>query len=339
MLFVFQTCYPRKHLLKITTVSKISIPQQHIVDVEGLQEVLSKLIDLPDGDGELCHVGSIEDFKVLMWKFHKYTRCSNASRTDFSFVGNVEKIFQFSQPCPDATVSLPFFILKEDKNDVFRDKDKQKLKESYTFPVVPENSRVDALYKSLQAHQYNVELFHADKTSPHYCQFSGGGDLCVTKDVSSPLVFIAPTDEELPATELDEDTSKETSVTGGDVLSNVSPLFHGDSKLASLCIEGKKESFNLEKLKYQLWANMIVLAVRKFEETLQSFTKKELLALKQLTGYGMACSGDGIFGAYKLKMGFDKATTFITKIELGPRERLQAASLMDFTLQYYKKAT
>ena len=51
----------------------------------------------------------------------------------------------------------------------------------------------------------------------------------VSKDVSPPLVFVAPTDglhEELPATGLDESTSEESisSVTGGDVLSsNVSP--------------------------------------------------------------------------------------------------------------------
>ena len=73
------------------------------------------------------------------------------------------------------------------------------------------------MYKSLQAHKYNVEKCHVVKTSTHYCQFSGGGDLYITKDVSLPLVFIPPTDdtdEELPANGLDEDKSKETSVTG-----------------------------------------------------------------------------------------------------------------------------
>lgn len=115
--------------------------------------------------------------------------------------------------------------------------------------MISEHLRVDALYKSLQAHKYNVEKCHVVKTSIHYCQFSGGGDLYVTKDVSLSLVFIATTDdtdEELPATGLDEDTSKETSVTGGDVLSpDVSPLSYGDSNLISHCIEGKMNFLTL----------------------------------------------------------------------------------------------
>ena len=43
---------------------------------------------------------------------------------------------------------------------------------------------------------------------------------------------------------------------------------------------------------------MIVLAIAKFKESLKLFTKQQLLELVQLTGYGMACGGDGILGVF-----------------------------------------
>ena len=52
----------------------------------------------------------------------------------------------------------------------------------------------------------------------------------------------------------------------------------------------------------------------------------------------MGCSGSGILGVYKLEMDLNKnKTTFVTKLEVGSRDRIQAAALMDFTLQYYKE--
>lgn len=48
----------------------------------------------------------------------------------------------------------------------------------------------------------------------------------------------------------------------------------------------------------------------------------------------MACSGDGILGVFKLEVDIIKGhTTFVANVTLGPRDRLQAAALMDFTLQ------
>ena len=38
---------------------------------------------------------------------------------------------------------------------------------------------------------------------------------------------------------------------------------------------------------------MILIAVERFKDSLKLFTKEEILALKQLSGYGMACGGDG----------------------------------------------
>ena len=92
---------------------------------------------------------------------------------------------------------------------------------------------MEAFCNSLRSHNYSVNRCDSVKTTNHYCEFSGGGDVYISKgDVSIPLVFVSPTIEEL--TEPDE----ESSVVGGNV--HVSPLTHRDSKLASLSIEGKK---------------------------------------------------------------------------------------------------
>ena len=40
-----------------------------------------------------------------------------------------------------------------------------------------------------------------------------------------------------------------------------------------------------------------------------------------------------MFGAYKVEMKF----TFITKLGIGHRERLQAAGLIDFVLRYFQE--
>ena len=63
------------------------------------------------------------------------------------------------------------------------------------------------------------------------------------------------------------------------------------------------------------------------------FTKHDLFKLNELTGYGVACSGDGMVGVYKLEMKFNKTTSFVTKLKLGYRDRSLAASLIDFTLR------
>ena len=50
----------------------------------------------------------------------------------------------------------------------------------------------------------------------------------------------------------------------------------------------------------------------------------------------MACNGEGITGAFKVEIPLKEGRTkFITKLELGARERIKAASLMDYILQYF----
>jgi len=88
----------------------------------------------------------------------------------------------------------------------------------------------------------------------------------------------------------------------------VSPLASTSSKFVSLCIEGKKEaSVDKEKLKFQLWVNMVALATTEFWKSVCNLhTKKlDLLALSQLSVFEIGCSG--ILGVYKLEMDLNKA--------------------------------
>ena len=84
---------------------------------------------------------------------------------------------------------------------------------------------------------------------------------------------------------------------------------------------------------------MILLVIEKFMQSLRFNTKENLLQLKRLVGYGMACSGDGVIGTFKLEIdliGNQNCTRFVTKVKLGPRDRLKAASLMDYIFDKIK---
>ena len=310
MLFIFSTHMASKYFMRIEREPQLKIS---ILDMTAVKEALSDLIiDLPDGKlDEICRIGNL---LVLMWNFDDYTRCSDATKEDFVNIDISTSIFDIPKPIPKGTVSLPFFILEEKESIVFENVDCQILSLRYGFPEVSENIRLESLKTSLVAHSYRVHRVDPTKTTEHYCQFSGGGDLCVTKNVAPPLVIVSPTDEVDTTTALDQGTS------GGDMPSSGTSGGGID---------------NLDKLKFQLWANMILIAVKKFKDSLPLCTKKDILELKQLVGYGMACGGDGTIGVYKLQMRFGQSTVIETKIELGARERLTAAALMDFTLQYY----
>lgn len=297
----------------------------HVMDRDALQKVLSCSIALPD-EGVIHHLTTIEGVKVFVWDFTKFTPCSSASDNDFKMVNTPKRYFDFKDPCPTGYISLPFFTIENDEKAIFRDKTKQVFNESFMYPDAPEYERIDALYESLHRHQYNVKRCKSGKTTEHYCEFSGGGDIYIcNKNISTPLVFTAG------ETELDQ-PDEELSVGGGNVKV---------SQLSLLSIEGKKGNFSPEKLKYQLWANMITLVIGNFIKAVNPpiyqslFTKHDLFKLNEFTGYGVACSGDGTVGVYKLEMKFGKVTSFVTKLELGCRNRLLAVNLIDFTLQYY----
>lgn len=315
------------------------VPDNHVVDTDALQKVLSSAIALPD-EGVIHHLATIEGVKVLVWKFTEFTPCSSASENNFKLVSTPKRYFDFKDPCPKGHISLPFFLIENDEDTIFRDKTNKIVNELFMYPEVSEDDRMNALYDSLHLHRYNVKRCKSTKTTEHYCEFSGGGDIYIcNKNISTPLVFTSPTAGETELAQPDEGSS----VGGGGV--KVSPVTYGTSKLSSLSIEGKKGSISSMKLKHQLWANMITVIIGNFIKAVNPpksqpvnqslFTKHDLFKLNEFTGYGVACSGDGMVGIYKAEIKFGKVTSFVTKLELGCRNRLLAASLIDFTLQYY----
>jgi len=107
---------------------------------------------------------------------------------------------------------------------------------------------------------------------------------------SSPLIVVIPTesapeDQDSPVNQgstvnQGSSVNQDLAVNQGSPVntnqsSSVSPLSSGSSKLLSLCIEGKKDHYDKVKLKYQLWANMIVVATTEFMNSVKnSKTKK-----------------------------------------------------------------
>ena len=56
---------------------------------------------------------------------------------------------------------------------------------------------------------------------------------------------------------------------------------------------------------------------------------------RYLIGYGVTCTGCEIVGVYKVEMEFNRCTRFITKVEIGSRDRIPAAKIIDLGLDYY----
>lgn len=331
---------------------------RHIVVIKDIVDVLNQHIALPD-NGKMDFVATIEGVKVFVWNYAQWTPCSSASLENFPYVRTPERHFDFTEPCPIGWISLPFylvdrFIASEDgyKFDefIFRDKSNQLLKESFVYPDVSEDERMDALIASLNHHKYNVMRFNSKRVKHHYCEFSGGGDIYLWKNsISKPLIFSVPTDGDGDTTTTPDSPTTSGAQTHGAGLSsgdvNVSPVTSGLSKMSSLSVEGKTAYVDAEKLKFQLWANMISLMVTNFIKTIKQsaihphsqnvFTKDDIFKIKEFVGYGMACSGDGMVGVYKLEYKFGKYTSFVTKLELGRRDRIVSANLMDYTIKYY----
>ena len=76
----------------------------------------------------------------------------------------------------------------------FINEDKQMLLPSYMSPTPPSDMvQLIVLLNSIKENlgrDYFVGFFDPKKKSQHYCQFSGGGNLYITKRVQPPLVFL-----------------------------------------------------------------------------------------------------------------------------------------------------
>ena len=150
---------------------------RHIVVIKDIVDTLNQHIALPD-NGKMDLVATIEGINVFVWNYAQWTPCSSAKLENFPYVRTPERHFNFTEPCPIGWISLPFylvdrFIASEDgyKFDefIFRDKSNQLLKESYLYPDVSEDERMDALIASLTQNKYNVMRFSSKRVTHHYC--------------------------------------------------------------------------------------------------------------------------------------------------------------------------
>ena len=284
--FYFQTQIPQKYYLKIA--EKNLVP-----DMDYITEELRQCIELPD-HGEVYLIEH-KDVMLFFWSFDKKdcTPCSAATINDFACLHSEENkgLFKFDGPCPDATVSLPFFLSGK-MDGIFYNEETLQLKQLFIYPTVSEARRVNDFMKSLVNNGYEVEKPDSSTRSQRFCQFTGGGDLFITKPFSPPMVFLAGTDGQPSDADPDEPDVSNTDGQPSDVDPGVS-------------VEAKKESFPLEKLKYQLWANMFCAAVSQFIDKLL-FTEQDISQLSKISGYGIGCTADGILGVYKLEIEFGK---------------------------------
>ena len=200
------------------------------------------------------------------------------------------------------------------------------LKQNFCFPQ-PESEarRIDCLLSTIN-NKYKLpnSLASAEKIKPKqqtdgYCQFSGGGDILIFSEVETLVVQGTGEDDE--------------EEHGG-----LSPISDGTSASTTISIEGKKSDYSYNKLKHQLFANVVRASIIKFIDKMKKFNETSIEMVKKITGYGISYTGVGHIGFYKLEMTFNENTTVITKLPLSQRPQQYAATIMDHLLDdFFKK--
>lgn len=104
---------------------------------------------------------------------------------------------------------------------------------------------------------------------------------------------------------------------------------------SSYIIEGKKGECDTDKLKYQLFANTVLTTVDNFVSQMDAYDEAYIQGVEKVSGYGVALTGMGFVGFYKVLMKFGEPMKFITKVRLNQRPQLSAACLVDFSLDYF----
>lgn len=260
---------------------------------------------------------------MFIYKFHDATQCSKANGSDFANV-----FLEHSNPRKypegvDRNVAWSFYSLNSAADDSLEKYFKGEFNEiptdNFTFPTPVEFQRRDCLLLSIQRQYPNISVKFVDATSQTqcHCQFTGGGDILIESTGTLATLVISE------------------GITSDEDEKDVSPVYKGTLNSPTLSIECKKDAYPNNKLKYQLFANMMISAVTKFVQNLPFFTAKALKDLTTIEGYGIAYTGFGDVGSFKLIMKFGEPTRFTTKLKLERRYPHQAALRVDSLLDYY----
>lgn len=129
---------------------------------------------------------TIGGVRLLLWQFSETTACSDATSSNFHRITAIDRELNTEESTFQETLSFPFSLQRETKKKC-------------GFTVYPEDcseqDRLDALLISLSMwlpDKFVASLGNPKKVCPHYCQFSGGGDLLIKRNqVPVPLVFVS----------------------------------------------------------------------------------------------------------------------------------------------------
>ena len=86
-----------------------------------------------------------------------------------------------------ALISLPFFVLEDKPSSVFYDEARQIVKESYRFSVVSEGRWRSALERSLQDHNYKMNIIYPNN---HFVNFQGVRTFILLTDLPLLLFYL-----------------------------------------------------------------------------------------------------------------------------------------------------
>lgn len=325
-----RTCNPLKVMLHITS-NDLPLTPTMGVDLDELKQVF-QLKDIPlPLQGTLKRLKGIGKYSIFIFVFSRMTQCSAAAEADFVDVDFPLVVKEMNLPVMGVTrnVGWSFFTLNDNLNDdltkYFEDTTGRVLKENFCFPKPRyEEQRMACLLSTITSkYQLNkpnslakAMKIEAKTQTDGYCQFSGGGDILVHAELETLVVKGVTTKDD----------------------EGLSPIYDGTSASTTISIEGKKsDNYSYEKLRYQLFANVILASITKFIDKMEKFDETTVEMVERITGYGIICTGIGDFGFYKLEMTFGKQTKLITRFELSQRPQPYTAALVDHVLDYFFK--
>ena len=325
-MFIMTTEKPLKLMLKILN-NNISLKPTTVINLKDLLSEVSKLKNIAMPKGKLKRLQSIGKFSIFFFLFEEKTKCSVATETNFVNVDVPSAKIKLPVLFVKRNVAWAFFTLnpslKDNLENYFEQSNGKTLKDSFIFPKPHyEDHRMSCLLSTIKGHYEldestalaKIDRIEAKTQTDGCCQFSGGGDLCLNAKLET-LVF--------------------NEMAGENVEGIPSPICKGTSASTTMSIEGKKDSCSYDKLKYQLFANMVVASVAKFIDKLEEYDEMSIVTIDRITGYGIAYTGFGDVGFFKLEMKFGEQTKVITKCELQQRPQQYAAALVDHLLDYF----
>ena len=209
----------------------------------------------------------------------------------------------------------------------FEAADRAQLKAQYVYEEpTTESQHMECLHKTITDNYSTNEgdsLAKVERIPGNlinkYCKFRGGGDIYVEKRNTGNALVLCSGEYDLDDEEQGVPSPKNDDIIG-------------------LAIKGKKLSHNHDSLLYQLFANIVLTCVSSFAKHIKSnqYSEDFIVKVNKLSGYGIAYTGYGHFGFYKLTIRFGQPMEFVTKVPLKVHPRPEAASYVDFALVLIK---